>query len=767
MSENDTVYIKYNPYTVETEFKIDGKPISKECKLNNVKNERLQYWLEEKSNWNGIVEELTKLLNTNEINIKFKGRKIDYDDLILMLKKSKKKNKKLKIRATYIPGKEDKDILNKIDKLYKEIENSPIKEIKVEDIKKSYEEVKSSKFKISVLATMSSGKSTLINSLIGYELLPSKNMACTATIARITSNNKAKEFTAECRDSNENIVYKRKSVTSEDIKKFNEDEKVTFIDMEGKIPGISSEKLNLLLYDTPGPNNARNEKHGELTESIIRDKDKGVVLYVINATQFGINDDNKLLSMISQQMKRGGKQSKDRFIFVINKCDELDPEKGESIDDLLNEVKKYLNNYGIEEPNLFPVSAQIAKLIRMSRNGKEFTKKEKGELKCKVGYFNDLEGYHFEKRSSLSESCKLNIENKLKKTKENSDIYTEALIHTGIPCIEESINEYLEKYAYPIKIKDAIKEFNEVIEEKSMKLNLAEKLADSEEEYDKVRKQIKNAEKKLESLSMAKYIKSEIDKLNIDGEEFKKIEKDITIELGKLTRKYDGKVKIEKSEADILLKEFGNGIKKLENELKVKLEYTINELFIQKAESLVNEYNNYLINLQDEIEINNFNFEKIKGISTLDIDKILNESERENLKKEDITEEKLIYNEGKKWWNPLTWFEDDYIKVVVKVGEREVVDFNVIVQDSIGAMEKNAARNIKNAKNNYEEQIMTLKNSFKCKIKKLNGLIEKNIKELDNETKNKKELEEKVNSQKDEKNWVDNIICNIKRIMDI
>ena len=270
--------------------------------------------------------------------------------------------------------------------------------------------------------------------------------------------------------------------------------------MEGRIPGIFSEKLNLLLYDTPGPNNARNEKHGELTESIIKDKDRGVVLYVINATQFGIKDDDRLLRMISQQMKRGGKQSKDRFIFVINKCDELDPEKGESIDDLLNDVKKYLNNYGIEEPNLFPVSAQIAKLIRMSRNGKEFTKKEKGELKCKVGYFNDLEGYHFEKRSSLSESCKLNIENKLKKTKENSDIYTEALIHTGIPCIEESINEYLEKYAYPIKIKDATKEFKDVIEEVSVKLNLLEKLSESEEEYNKIRKQKEYIQDKINEL---------------------------------------------------------------------------------------------------------------------------------------------------------------------------------------------------------------------------------------------------------------------------
>ena len=767
MSEKDIVYIKYNPYTVETEFKINGKLISKECKLNNVKNKRLQYWLEENSNWNGIVEELTKLLNTNKINIEFKGRKIDYDDLNLMIEKSKIKNKKLEITTTYIPGKEDKDILNEIDKLYKEIENSPIEEIKAEHIKKSYEKVKSSKFKISVLATMSSGKSTLINSLIGYELLPSKNMACTATIARITDNNNAKEFTAECRDLNENIIYKRRVVTEEDIKKFNEDEKVTFIDMEGRIPGISSEKLNLLLYDTPGPNNSRNEKHGELTESIIKDKDRGVVLYVINATQFGIKDDDRLLRMISQQMKRGSKQSKDRFIFVINKCDEFDPEKGESIDDLLKEVKKYLNNYGIEEPNLFPVSAQMAKLIRMGINGKEFTRKEKRELRNKVEDFNDLEGYHFEKRSSLSESCKLNIEDRLKKAKENNDIYTEALIHTGIPCIEENINEYLEKYAYPIKIKDATKEFKEVIDEKSMKLNLAEKLAESEEEYNKVRKQIKNAEEKLESLSMAKYINNEIDKLNIDDEEFEKIEKDITTELEKLTRKYKEKGEFEKFEADILLNEFGAGIKKLENELKEKLEYTINELVIQKGESLVNEYNNYLKNLQGEIKINNFNFEKVKGINTLDIGEIFDKFKKRNSRTEDIMEEQSEYNENKKWWKPWTWLEDDYIKVIVKVGEREVVDFTAIVQDFFGIMDKKAVENIENAKNNCEKQIIDLKNSFKDEIKSLNDLIEENIKELDNETKNKKELEKKVNKQKDNKKWVDNIICSIKRIMDV
>ena len=219
------IYIKYNPYTVETEFKINDKAVSSNSTLAAQSKKRLQYWLEKNNNnWEGIFEELRKAANDNELKITFEGRTIDFEDLKLTVNKNKKD---LKISLRHVETKNDKDILSEIDKLINVFDNGPIEELKSEEIKKTYNDVKSSKFKINVIATMSSGKSTLINSLIGYELLPSKNEACTATIARITDDDKFKEFTAECRDENERLVYKRQKVTIEDMYNFNEYQRLT------------------------------------------------------------------------------------------------------------------------------------------------------------------------------------------------------------------------------------------------------------------------------------------------------------------------------------------------------------------------------------------------------------------------------------------------------------------------------------------------------------------------------------------------------------
>jgi GTPase Era involved in 16S rRNA processing len=296
--------------------------------------------------------------------------------------------------------------------------------------------------KINVIAAMSSGKSTLINSFIGHELLPSNNMACTATIARITVNNDVKKFTAACKDENEKIVYERNSVKLEDIQRYNQDEKITYIDIEGPVPNISSEKMNILLVDTPGPNNSKGKEYGKFIDTIIK-VGNSIVLYVMSVTQMGINDDSEMLYMISDAMKKGGKQFKDRFFFVMNKCDQYDCEKGESIKGLLKLVTEYLAGYGIQEPKVFLVSAETAKLIRMHKNGIEITRKEQYFLKVYED-FNDLEGHHFEKFSTLSESSRKKLELRLLKAKYENNAYEEALIHTGIPAVEEAINEYMD-----------------------------------------------------------------------------------------------------------------------------------------------------------------------------------------------------------------------------------------------------------------------------------------------------------------------------------
>lgn len=757
------VYIKYNPYRVETEFQINNKPVSANSALAAQSKKRLQYWLERNNNnWNGIVEELRKVTNDNELKIIFEGRKIDFEDLKLTINKNKKD---LKITLKHVEIKNDKDILKEIDELITIFDNGPIEELKSNEIKKTYNEVKSSKFRINVIATMSSGKSTLINSLIGYELLPSKNEACTATIARITADDRYKEFTAECRDENEKIVYKRKKVSIEDIEKYNEDEKVTYIDIEGCLPNISSEKMNLLLMDTPGPNNARNADHGELTESIIEDKNKGIVLYVINATQFGINDDSILLQMIANQMKRGGKQSKDRFIFAINKCDEFDCEKNESIPSLLKSVTEYLANYGIEEPNLFPVSAQTAKLIRMKQRGIELTNKEKRDLRIYEDFI-DLEGFHFEKMASLSESCRMKIEYKLNIAIKEENEYEEALIHTGIPAVEEAINEYLEKYAYPIKINDAISDFQSITEEYIMKSNLDKELANDSNAYNKVRTQIENAKKKIANGERVNIIKLKIDNFTLDERPFEEINKKVVLTFGKLTRKYQGQEKIEKSQAENHLNVFKNEMEKLQKEFESGLNMAIKSSVIDQGERLINEYESYLRALQNDLRIEGFNFSKVRTIQKIkmdDVDDLIGKYE----KTEDIYEERQVRNENKRWYNPFTWFEPKYYTVNEKVGEKQYINISELVKEYMAKLTAEAEKNIENAKQKSEEDINRLKLYFKSELNKLDKVMENIIEELDRNTKNETEIKERVEKNKKTKIWLEDVIGRINNITSI
>ncbi|MFL0167268.1 dynamin family protein [Candidatus Clostridium helianthi] len=757
------LYIKYNPYKVETEFIINNSPVSPNSTLATQSKKRLQYWLEKNNNnWNGIVEELRKVTNDNELKIVFEGRKIDFEDLKLTIDKNKKS---LKITLKHVEVKDDKDILKEIDELINIFDNGPIEELKSKEIKKAYNEVKSSKFRINVIATMSSGKSTLINSLIGYELLPSKNEACTATIARITADDRYKEFTAECRDENERIVYKRKKVSIEDIEKYNEDEKVTYIDIEGCLPNISSEKMNLLLMDTPGPNNARNADHGELTESIIEDKNKGIVLYVINATQFGINDDSILLQMIANQMKRGGKQSKDRFIFAINKCDEFDCEKNESIPSLLKSVTEYLANYGIDEPNLFPVSAQTAKLIRMQQRGIELTRKEKKDLSVYEDFI-EIPGFHFEKMASLSESCRMKIEYKLNMAVKEGNEYEEALIHTGIPAIEEAINEYLDKYAYPIKINDAIGEFQTIAEEDIMKNNLDKELASDSNAYNKIRLQIEDAKKKIANGERVNLIKSKIDRFNIDESRFKEVEKKLVLSFDQLTRKYEGKDKIEKSLAQNHINVFKNETNKLQKNFELSLDITIKNSVIDQGERLINEYESYLKELQNDIRIEGFNFSKVRTIQKIKIDNV-DDLIAKYEETENIYEERRYKNENKKWYKFWTWFEDSYYTVNEKVGEIEYINISSLVKEYMAKLSNQTQYNIDSAKDKSKEDINRLKEYFKSELNKLDKVMINTLAELDRNTRDEAEIKERVEKNKKTKIWLEDVIQRINNITSI
>ena len=56
-----------------------------------------------------------------------------------------------------------------------------------------------------------------------------------------------------------------------------------------------------------------------------------MILYVLNSAALGITDDSILLDKVAGIMQGGDRQSHDRFLFILNKPDEFDPDKGENV----------------------------------------------------------------------------------------------------------------------------------------------------------------------------------------------------------------------------------------------------------------------------------------------------------------------------------------------------------------------------------------------------------------------------------------------------
>lgn len=444
-----TVSIKYNPYRVNTEILIDGNPPRKNSRLV-VGDKRLQEWIDELPNI--LFEECS----TREFHIVFHGTMPDYEDVIAIAEEAKKKN--INITTEHVPAKEVKDKEGAIQEIFDAIQKGPFEELKQPDVVRSFELAKSSDFEVNVVATMSAGKSTLINSLLAQRLMPAKQEACTATITEIKDND-ADHFSAEVFDKNGNQIEAHKKLTYEIMEKLNSNPDVSKIKVKGNIPFVTADDVALVLVDTPGPNNSRDPEHRAATYRMLSESSKTVVLYIMNATQLAVDDDNNLLSKVAESMSVGGKQSRDRFIFVVNKLDDF--KKGEdSIDAALQKVKDYLADNGIENPNIFPASALTALNIRtILAESDDDEDDDVYEAKGKVRKFNRNEAMHFENYAPLPASVRNQIQKRLSNAVDSKNANEQALIHSGIVPIEEAIRMYVRKYAKTAKIKNIVDTF--------------------------------------------------------------------------------------------------------------------------------------------------------------------------------------------------------------------------------------------------------------------------------------------------------------------
>lgn len=291
-------------------------------------------------------------------------------------------------------------------------------------------------FPMVVMATMSSGKSTLINALLGQQILPSRNEACTAKMYSILDADQAGDTKIFITYKNGETVVKDEDVAIE-LEKANNDNEVTDILIRGHVKGVLNTDKALLIVDTPGPNNSRDESHQQVMLDVLKKIKGGLILYVLNATQLGINDDKNLLETIRDYIKENPKVS---VLFVINKVDQLDEERNESVGQLVAMANEYLQENGMISPQIIPVSALAASLFKKVINNEKLTR---SEYRLFCGYFDMYKPHDFDMRSFAITSTSPRQYESVEVRGESYGIgdLNRAIENTGIKLLEEEIQK--------------------------------------------------------------------------------------------------------------------------------------------------------------------------------------------------------------------------------------------------------------------------------------------------------------------------------------
>lgn len=751
------IFIKYNPYQVTTEILVDNNPLKKNSRLN-FGDRRLQEWVDD------LPDILFEECNTRDFELTFHGTIPDYEDILAIAEEAEKKN--INIKVIHIPAKEVKDKEAAIQEIFDMIQDGPFEELKKPDVVRAFELAKSSDFEVNVVATMSAGKSTLINSLLGQKLMPAKQEACTATITEIKDNDAA-HFNARVYDKDGNLIESHEELTYSIMERLNANPMVSRIRTEGNIPFVTADDVALVLVDTPGPNNSRDPEHRAATFRMLSESSKTVVLYIMNATQLAVDDDNNLLSHVAESMKVGGKQSRDRFIFVVNKLDDF--KKGEdSVDAALQKVKDYLADNGIENPNIYPASALTALNIRtILAKSDDDDDDDVYEAKGKVRKFNRNEEMHFERYAPLPASVRGQIANRLAEAVEKNDVNEQALIHSGIVPVEEAIRMYVRKYAKTAKIKNIVDTFITRIESAHTFEAARQQISQNEAQKQAIVERIDSIEAKLKSGEEAKKFKAQIEKTNYDREIADLANKVITEAQKKLTKHLsDSKKKLTRQEAEDVCKEFAQFADNLQAEIRVRLENLIQNNVQKSAGRLLETYKKKLADLVKEVKIDDIEIDPFRMMlgeipaNTSDI--ISDSSKTEKVK----TGEKWVKNTSKKWYKPWTWRQKKgYYEDIME--EREYIDGTKLAQMFFAPIEEALYENSAAAVDYAKEQTELIKKDFAGKFDELDRILKAKLDELKACATDEKAVEERLADSKKKLEWLEDIQTRVNSILDI
>lgn len=233
-------------------------------------------------------------------------------------------------------------------------------------------------FDVMVMATMSAGKSTLINALVGQELLHCANEAATGCLTSLYYEPAHGQLSARCYGDENVLLGGPFPAYAPLLQTWNADSSVRQIAIQGRLRTAMRPAAGLIIHDTPGPNNSQNPAHRMAVEKALDDTPFRSLCYVLNAQQPGTVDDRALLDQLGALL--ASRRVVPKVYFVLNKADALDPERGESLARFVNKTQGYLEDAGFHNPTIIPMFAGATLYARKALHNEALTRSQRGLL---------------------------------------------------------------------------------------------------------------------------------------------------------------------------------------------------------------------------------------------------------------------------------------------------------------------------------------------------------------------------------------------------
>ena len=237
-------------------------------------------------------------------------------------------------------------------------------------------------FKVGIVGAIKAGKSSMLNSFIGRDLLPNENAPCTSSLIEIFySNNECDNIkkyfmNGECEDIKADSNFTLEQAFHNDIKiarRNNEHDKIQKYSLNSPIYGIKNSVYgdiikNFVLVDTPGLDEISIstfdvEYIRKISLKELRDSDALIV--ILDYQNFMSEINGKILKHIAKN-ENIINRSKNKIFFIINKIDLMN-NKDDSISECIEKTKNIIKEYLpiIDNPNVYAFSAKQALFARM------------------------------------------------------------------------------------------------------------------------------------------------------------------------------------------------------------------------------------------------------------------------------------------------------------------------------------------------------------------------------------------------------------------